>query len=187
MPASMIEFVRNPGRGAHAAVMTGFAASTAPFVVVYPADDDFNAAHPRRDGRAGARGLRHRLRQPLHAGRQDGRLPLAQGADGARRQFHALSRRAAADARSPATASGCFTRRVIEDIAVESERGFCYSIELLVKCHRLGWRIGEVPARWFERNHGASRFQAVKWLPAYLRWYLLRLSRPLTCAARPAA
>ena len=32
------------GRGAHAAVMAGFAtASSAPIVVVYPADDDFNA------------------------------------------------------------------------------------------------------------------------------------------------
>src|SRR5882757_6348822 len=39
-----VEFVRNPGRGAHAAVMAGFAASTAPFVIAYPADDDFNAA-----------------------------------------------------------------------------------------------------------------------------------------------
>ena len=38
-----IEFVRNTGRGAHRAVMTGLAASTAPFVIVYPADDDFNA------------------------------------------------------------------------------------------------------------------------------------------------
>src|SRR5688572_5313607 len=37
-----VEFVRNPGRGAHAAVMSGMAASTAPLVVVYPADDDFN-------------------------------------------------------------------------------------------------------------------------------------------------
>src|SRR5664280_2508459 len=39
-----IEFVRNPYRGAHSAVMVGFAASTAPFVLVLPADDDFNAA-----------------------------------------------------------------------------------------------------------------------------------------------
>jgi dolichol-phosphate mannosyltransferase len=42
---------------------------------------------------------------------------------------------------------------------------------LLVKAHRLGWRIGEVPARWFERQHGASRFRVLKWLPAYLRWF----------------
>src|SRR3981081_3245690 len=38
-----VAFVRNPIRGAHGAVMAGFAASTAPIVVAYPADDDFNA------------------------------------------------------------------------------------------------------------------------------------------------
>jgi hypothetical protein len=64
-----------------------------------------------------------------------------------------------------------FSRRVIDRIAVESGQGFCYSIELLVKAHRLGWRIGEVPTRWFERQHGESRFRVLKWLPAYLRWY----------------
>ena len=37
-----IEYVRNPGRGAHDAVMAGFAASTGPYVIVLPADDDFN-------------------------------------------------------------------------------------------------------------------------------------------------
>ena len=46
-----IEFVRNRGRGAHGAVLTGFAASNAPFVVVYPADDDYNAGDPRPDAR----------------------------------------------------------------------------------------------------------------------------------------
>jgi hypothetical protein len=60
---------------------------------------------------------------------------------------------------------------VIEQVEIESREGFCYSIELLVKAHRLGWRVGEVPARWFERQHGASRFRVLKWLPAYLRWF----------------
>jgi hypothetical protein len=60
----------------------------------------------------------------------------------------------------------------LDEIEIESERGFCYSVELLVKCHRLGWRIGEVPAQWFERTRGASRFQVIKWLPDYLRWYI---------------
>jgi hypothetical protein len=64
-----------------------------------------------------------------------------------------------------------FSRRVIEAIAVESDQGFCYSIELLVKAHRLGWPIAEVPVQWFERRHGQSRFRVLKWLPAYLRWY----------------
>ena len=44
--ALAVEFVRNAGRGAHAAVMTGFAASTAPFVLMYPADDAVLAAKP---------------------------------------------------------------------------------------------------------------------------------------------
>ena len=38
-----------------------------------------------------------------------------------------------------------FSRRVIDEIPIESTRGFAYSIELLVKTHRLGWRIGETP------------------------------------------
>ena len=45
-PALPIEFVRNPGRGVHAAVIAGFTASNAPFVLVFPADDDFNAGMP---------------------------------------------------------------------------------------------------------------------------------------------
>src|SRR3954451_3750479 len=39
----MVAFGRNPIRGPHGAVMAGFAASTAPIIVAYPADDDFNA------------------------------------------------------------------------------------------------------------------------------------------------
>ena len=58
-----------------------------------------------------------------------------------------------------------FSRRTMDEI--ESTRGFCYSIELLVKCHRLRWRIGEVLARWFERVDGKSRFR----VGTYMRWY----------------
>ena len=64
-----------------------------------------------------------------------------------------------------------FDRRLIDLVAVESERGFCYSIELLVKCHRLGWPVAEVPARWYERRAGTSRFRLWQWAPDYLRWY----------------
>jgi hypothetical protein len=72
-----------------------------------------------------------------------------------------------------------FSRRVIDNIPVESDQGFCYSIELLVKCHRLGWRIGEVPAQWHERAHGQSRFRVLSWLPAYLRWYAFAFATTL--------
>jgi hypothetical protein len=73
--------------------------------------------------------------------------------------------------RDPTSGFRLFSRRVIDGIVVESDSGFCYSIELLVKCHRLGWPVAEVPARWFERKQGQSRFRVLNWLPAYLRWY----------------
>jgi hypothetical protein len=38
-----VEFVRNRGRGAHGAAVTGLRSSTAPFALVFPADDDYNA------------------------------------------------------------------------------------------------------------------------------------------------
>jgi hypothetical protein len=78
-----------------------------------------------------------------------------------------------------------FSRRVLDTIVIESDRGFCYSIELLVKSHRLGLNIGEVPARWFERQAGQSRFRVLRWLPAYLRWYLYAFAT--TWLRRPAS
>ena len=64
-----------------------------------------------------------------------------------------------------------FSARLLDGVAIESTVGFCYSLELLVKCHRLRWRIAEVPARWYERGQGQSRFRVLRWLPHYLRWY----------------
>jgi glycosyltransferase involved in cell wall biosynthesis len=166
-----VEFVRNKSRGAHAAVMTGFAASTAPFVVVYPADDDFNAGILDRMvamARAG-----HDIvcaSRFMPGGTMQG-CPWLKAAlvRSAAFTLHYIARLPTKD---PTSGFRLFSRRVIERIAVESDEGFCYSIELLVKAHRLRWRIGEVPAVWYERKHGASRFRVLKWLPAYLRWYV---------------
>lgn len=64
-----------------------------------------------------------------------------------------------------------FSQRLLKSIPIESSEGFTYSIELLLKCHRLGWRVGEVPVEWFERKTGQSRFKVLRWLPAYLEWF----------------
>ncbi|MCX7295367.1 MAG: glycosyltransferase [Hyphomicrobiales bacterium] len=146
-----IEFVRNPGRGAHGAIMAGFSASRAPFVMVYPADDDFNGAIvDAMVGKAEAGADIVCASRFIPGGCMVG-CPW----------LKALLVRTAA-----------FTLyNVARRIAVESDSGFCYSIELLVKCHRLGWPVAEVPAQWFERTKGASRFRVISWLPAYLRWF----------------
>ena len=165
-----VELVRNAGRGAHGAVMTGFAASTAPYVLMYPADDDTNAAMvDRMVARARAGHDIVCASRFIPGGAMVGcpliKAVLVRSANFTLRHV----------ARLPTTDASngfrMFSRRVIERIAVESDQGFCYSIELLVKAHRLGWTIAEVPVRWFERRHGESRFRVLRWLPAYLRWY----------------
>jgi dolichol-phosphate mannosyltransferase len=165
-----VAFVRNPKRGAHAAVMAGFAASLAPIVVVYPADDDFNAgiidrmANLVRDGCDIVCASRF-----MPGGAMKG-CPWLK-AILVRTAAFTLNHVAALPTKDPTSGFRMFSRRVIDEIEVESDEGFCYSIELLVKAHRLGWRIDEVPALWFERQHGTSRFRVMKWLPAYLRWF----------------
>ena len=64
-----------------------------------------------------------------------------------------------------------FSRRLLDTVQLESNQGFTYSIELLVKCHRLGWKIAELPAQWHERKSGQSKFRIYKWVAAYFQWY----------------
>ena len=165
-----IDFVRNRARGAHSAVLAGFAMSSAPFVLVFPADDDYNAG--MLDAMVGKAQTGCDIvcaSRFMQGGSMQGcpwlKALLVRAANFT---LYHLARLPTHDA---SNGFRLFSRRVVDRIAIESERGFCYSIELLVKCHRLGWPIGEVPARWFQRAHGQSRFRVLKWLPDYLRWY----------------
>jgi len=179
-----VEFVQNPGRGVHAAVMAGFAASRALFIVVCPADDDYNAGvldclvTLARDGCDVVCASRF-----MQGGSMVG-CPLLK-AILVRAGNSTLYHLARLPSKDSSNGLRLFSRRVINQIVVESKKGFTYSIELLVKTHRLGWRIGEVPAQWIERAHGQSRFRVLKWLPAYLRWYLYAFAT--TYLRRPAS
>jgi glycosyltransferase involved in cell wall biosynthesis len=165
-----VALVHNPGRGAHAAVMAGFAASTAPFVIVYPADDDFNAAIVDRMVALGRDGCDIVCASRFMPGGKMEGCPWLK-ATLVRTAAFILHRIARLPTHDPTSGFRLFSRRVVERIVVESDQGFCYSIELLVKVHRLGWRVAEIPAVWFERKHGSSRFKVLQWLPAYLRWF----------------
>lgn len=165
-----VSFVRNHGRGAHAAVMAGFAACTAPIVVVYPADDDFNAGIIDRMVALVRDGCDIVCASRFMPGGTMKGCPWLKAVL-VRTAAFTLHHFAALPTRDPTSGFRMFSRRVIERIKVESNEGFCYSIELLVKAHRLGWRIAEVPALWFERQRGSSRFHVLKWLPAYLKWF----------------
>lgn len=166
-----IEFVQNKGRGAHSAIMAGFAASRAPFVVMYPADDDFNAGIVDQMVAKAERGADIVCASRFIPGGCMVGCPWLK-AFLARAGSWTLYHFARVPAHDASSGFRLFSRRVLECIEIESDTGFCFSLELLVKCHRLGWPVAEVPAQWFERRAGESRFRVLQWLPAYLRWYV---------------
>lgn len=165
-----VRMVKNTGRGVHGAVMTGFANATAPAVLVLPADDTFNA--PIIDGMA----AKFRAGADIVVASRFMRGGCMKGCPwlkaflvrSAAFTLHHLARIPAHDA---SNGFRLFSLKLLRKVRIESTEGWAFSIELLVKCHRLGWRIVETPAQWFERDSGKSRFRLWKWLPIYLRWY----------------
>ena len=68
-----------------------------------------------------------------------------------------------------------FSKNLLNQTRVEAKLGFAYSLELLVKCNRMGLKIDQIPALWEERSQGKSRFKIFRWLPGYLKWYFYGL------------
>ena len=64
-----------------------------------------------------------------------------------------------------------YTKKVLNDITIESNGGFELGMEIVVKAFAKGYKITEVPAVWRDRAAGESRFRLFKWLPKYLHWY----------------
>jgi dolichol-phosphate mannosyltransferase len=181
-----VVYVKNPSRGPHAAVRAGFDASNAPAVLVFPADDDYNppiidkmiamvnegceivcaSRFVPGGSMIGAPWLKDFLvRSSAFALYHVARMPTRDASNGLR----------------------MFSRRVLDSIVIESEIGFSYSIELLVKTQRLGWRICDTPAQWIERRagEGESNFKVLNWLPAYLTWFFYAFAT--TYMRRPAS
>ncbi|MFO0818445.1 MAG: glycosyltransferase [Pirellulales bacterium] len=169
--ASELEIVavKNEGQGVLNAILTGFRRSTAPAVLVIPADDTFNA--PRLDAMAArvAAGIDVVCPSRFMAG---GCMVGCAWPKSMLVRVAAsfLWRIAAVPCHDPTNGFRFFSRRVVEQIPVETQAGFAFSLELLVKCHRLGWSIEEYPAEWYERQVGRSRFRILRWAPSYLRW-----------------
>ena len=163
-------FVKNTGRGALGAVLSGFAASRAPAVLVFPADDDYNA--PRIDVMMESfrQGSEIVVGSRFIPGGYMRKCPVIKGAivRWSARVLHYLAR---LPTRDPSNGLRLFSRRVLDEIVIESTSGFAYSIELLVKAHRLGWPISEVAVGWEERASGRSRFAVFRWLPQYWVWF----------------
>jgi dolichol-phosphate mannosyltransferase len=162
--------IKNKGKYAHGAVITGFDYSDASAVISYMADDDYNA------------GIIDTMVDKFYQGNdvvcasrfiQGGKMVGCrwQKAIPVRLVAFSLKHIANLPTHDPTNAFRLFSRRLLQRVKIESSQGFSYSLELTVKCHRLGWRIDEVPALWYERSEGTSRFKVFDWALAYLHWY----------------
>jgi dolichol-phosphate mannosyltransferase len=169
-PPLAIRLIKNQGRGAHGAIMTGFQASTAPAILVFPADDTLNAGILDRMYDAIQGGCAIAAASRFIPGGSMVGCPWLK-AFLVRTAAFTLYHVARVPTHDPTNGFRMFSRGIIETVAIESSEGFTYSIELLAKCHRLGYPVAEIPSLWRERTKGKSRFRALKWAPAYLKWY----------------
>lgn len=165
-----IRLIKNEGKFAHGAVMTGIKHSDAPAIISYMADDDYNAGLIDEMVALFRQGSAVVCASRFISGGSMVNCPWIKAVI-VRIVSFSLYHFARLPSHDATNAFRLFSRKFLEQVEVESTDGFTYSIELLAKSHRLGLKISELPAKWFERSNGSSRFRVFKWAPAYLRWY----------------
>lgn len=161
---------KNKGRGPHRAITTGFDNATSEAVIVFPADDTINAVIIDKMYQSYKNGCEIVAASRFMKGGSMKGCPWLKSML-VRTASFTLHWFAFIPIKDASNGFRLFSKRLLDIIEIESTLGFTYSIELLVKCHRMGWKIGEVPAIWLEREKGKSNFKVFKWLPYYLHWY----------------
>ena len=170
-----IVFVKNPLSGPCSAIKQGLYFGSSDCVIVYPADDLLNvniidkmylAFKNKNDIVVASRFMR--------GGSMKG-CPLIKSIL-VRVASSTLFFLSSIPVRDASNGFRLFSRRLLNSVNIESKVGFAYSLELLVKCNRLNYKICEIPAQWEERSEGSSRFKIILWLPEYLKWYFYGLS-----------
>ncbi|GAC1642157.1 MAG: polyprenol monophosphomannose synthase [Candidatus Dormibacteraceae bacterium] len=158
------------GRGVLNAMKSGLRAARAPYVLVTMGDgsdnpEDIDSMYAlARNGADVVAGSRY-----MKGGRQlGGPLLKRTMSRGAGLSLHWLGGVPVHDATSNFR---LYSKRLLNQVTIESTGGFELGIELTVKAYRLGMLIAEVPTTWRDRTAGTSRFQLWQWLPRYLKWY----------------
>ena len=169
-----IKLVKNPGSGPCSAVIEGLNYGDSECVIVYPADDFLNSKIIDTMYQSFKTGNDIVVASRFIKGGSMKGCPLLKSilVRTASITLYLLSSIPVQDA---SNGFRLFSRRLINEVTIESKIGFAYSLELLTKCNRLKLKISEVPAQWEERSEGSSRFKVFKWLPQYLNWYLYGL------------
>jgi glycosyltransferase involved in cell wall biosynthesis len=176
----IVRLVRNDlGKGVRYAIEAGMLAATAPIVLVMMADlsDDFTKVEDMislgEDGAAVVCASRY-----APGGKQIGG-PWLKGVL-SRIAGVSLHRITGLPTHDPTNSFKAYRKDFLDVTPIESPAGFCLAIELTVKAHFTGERVDEVPACWYDRQSGESRFALFSWMHHYLRWYLWAIVHRVT-------
>jgi len=169
-----IQLVKNPEKGPCSAVKEGINFGESNCVIVYPADDFINYNLIDHMYKAYTNGNDVVVASRFMKGGSMKGCPLIKSVL-VRLASSTLYFFSSIPVKDASNGFRLFSRKLIDEVEIESKLGFAYSLELLAKCNRMGLRIKEVPAQWEERSEGSSRFKIIKWLPDYLRWYFYGL------------
>ena len=173
-----VELVRNSlGRGVVNAVRAGIAAASAEVVIVTMADlsDDLRVVDAmvrliRDEGYDVVCASRY-----MRGGRQIGGPFVKKTLS--RMAGVSLYWLAGLPTHDATNAFRAYRLGVLRQFPIESAGGFEYSLEITAKAHFAGYRVTEVPSVWRDRTAGESRFELMKWMPHYMKWYAYALSR----------
>jgi dolichol-phosphate mannosyltransferase len=172
-----VRLLRNEiGRGVLNAMKAGIAASRAPYVLISMADGsdepeivDSMVALARQgaDVVAASRYMRggHQIGGPLLKRLMSRTAGLS---------LHWL---AGVPIHDPTNNFKLYSRAFLDSVTIESTAGFELALELSVKATLARRRLAEVPTTWGDRTAGQSNFKLRKWLPHYMHWYFVALSR----------
>jgi dolichol-phosphate mannosyltransferase len=170
-----IKLVKNPGQGPCSAIKEGFRFGKSDCVIVYPADDFININILDKMYSEFLNGNEIVVASRFMKGGSMKNCPLLKSIL-VRSASLSLYLFSSIPVRDASNGFRLFSRKLLNEIKIESNFGFSYSLELLVKCKRLKYKITEIPAIWEERKIGISRFKVFKWLPHYFKWYLYGLA-----------
>jgi dolichol-phosphate mannosyltransferase len=72
-----------------------------------------------------------------------------------------------------------YKKNVFKKVNINSNEGWVFTTEIIIKSFYYGFKLSEVPAIWRDRVAGKSNFKLRKWLPGYLYWYIWGIKKRL--------
>ena len=165
-----IVFIKNYSKGFNTAIISGFKNSSAQAVILFMADDHVNHGLInlcyQKFEQANEVVCPSRLTK---GGKMIGNPILKEFLTRLTSFF--LFNFTSFPIKDPTNSFRLFSKKLLNNVEIESQKGFTLSLELTAKAHRLGYKIVEIPAIWKERDKGKSRFKLFSFIPPYLKWF----------------